>query len=211
MVELHVDILPPAQRRIWAELDAIPSNFVLYGGTAIALQLGHRQSVDFAFFARSSFDPTSLAATNTLIAGAETLQSEPNTLTVRVWRGDPVMLSFFGLPQLPVLCAPHRLAAPAVAIGDLLELGGMKAAVVLKRAEAKDYLDIHALFHRAQYSLADLLGAAVFLYGTGYSPELTLKALSYFGDGNLAQVPEAVRRDLQRAVRGCDPLRLPRW
>jgi len=53
-VSLHLDILPPAQRKIWDALSALPSEFVLYGGTAIALQLGHRQSVDFDFFARRS-------------------------------------------------------------------------------------------------------------------------------------------------------------
>jgi hypothetical protein len=40
------DILPAPQRRLWAELAAVTAEFVLYGGTAIALHLGHRQSVD---------------------------------------------------------------------------------------------------------------------------------------------------------------------
>lgn len=43
--------IPPAeQRRLWDELGAIPEDFVLYGGTALALRLAHRQSVDFDFF-----------------------------------------------------------------------------------------------------------------------------------------------------------------
>jgi hypothetical protein len=45
-----LDILPAAQRRLWNDLDAIPPGFVLYGGTALALRLGHRTSVDFDFF-----------------------------------------------------------------------------------------------------------------------------------------------------------------
>jgi hypothetical protein len=55
-----LDILPESQRRLWPELDAIPSNFVLYGGTALALQLGHRVSEDFDFFSSTSFDPDRL-------------------------------------------------------------------------------------------------------------------------------------------------------
>lgn len=54
--EPRLDILPESQRRLWPELDAIPSDFVLYGGTGIALQLGHRISEDFDFFSSSSFD-----------------------------------------------------------------------------------------------------------------------------------------------------------
>lgn len=41
--------LPPPQRRFWDELGATPRDFVLYGGTALALRLGHRQSEDFGF------------------------------------------------------------------------------------------------------------------------------------------------------------------
>lgn len=46
----QLGILPPPQRRLWPELSAVPPSFVLYGGTAIALYLGHRPSVDFGFF-----------------------------------------------------------------------------------------------------------------------------------------------------------------
>ena len=58
--EPRLDILPESQRRLWPELDAIPSDFVLYGGTGLALQLGHRVSEDFDFFSSSNFDPDRL-------------------------------------------------------------------------------------------------------------------------------------------------------
>ena len=53
--EPRLDILPESQRRLWPELDAIPSEFVLYGGTGLALQLGHRASEDFDFFSSAGF------------------------------------------------------------------------------------------------------------------------------------------------------------
>lgn len=47
----HKEILPTSQQEVWPELSDIKKlGFVLYGGTAIALQLGHRISVDFDFF-----------------------------------------------------------------------------------------------------------------------------------------------------------------
>ena len=48
----RLDILPESQRRLWPELDAVPEEFVRYGGTALALQLGHRVSEDFDFSRR---------------------------------------------------------------------------------------------------------------------------------------------------------------
>jgi hypothetical protein len=50
--EPRLDILPESQRKVWPQLDDVPSHFVLYGGTGIALQLGHRNSEDFDFSPR---------------------------------------------------------------------------------------------------------------------------------------------------------------
>lgn len=43
----RLDTLPPAQRGLWPQLSAMGTDFVLYGGTALALQVGGRESVDF--------------------------------------------------------------------------------------------------------------------------------------------------------------------
>ena len=70
----RLDILPPPQRTLWPELDATPDHFTLYGGTALALRLGHRQSVDFDFFSREPFDPATLMHEMPYLAGAEPVQ-----------------------------------------------------------------------------------------------------------------------------------------
>ena len=58
-----LSMLPAPQRALWLELGATPSVFTLYGGTALALRLGHRAAVDFDFFSNANFDPDRLAAT----------------------------------------------------------------------------------------------------------------------------------------------------
>lgn len=58
-----MDILPPAQKRLWPELrNAQHLGFTLYGGTAIALRLGHRESVDFDFFSEKPLDREAIKA-----------------------------------------------------------------------------------------------------------------------------------------------------
>ena len=84
------------QRAVWAELDATPYHFTLYGGTALTLRLGHRRSVDFDFFSRIPCDPAALAREIPYLAGAEPVQVVSHTLTCRVERGGPVLVSFFG-------------------------------------------------------------------------------------------------------------------
>jgi hypothetical protein len=56
-----LDVLTAAQLRLWSELSAVPEDFVLYGGTALALHLGHRTSVDFDFFSAGTFATTIFA------------------------------------------------------------------------------------------------------------------------------------------------------
>ena len=210
-MNLALHILPAAQRTLWPQLSAVPKEFSLYGGTAIALQLGHRESVDFDFFARADFDPQQLLQTNQLLECAEVTAMAKNTLSVRLNFADetPVLLSFFGVPKLPVLRPAWQLQAPDIALGHLLELAGMKAMVLQKRAEAKDYLDIHALIFQAKIDLVTQLAAGLRLYPPHFAPEQTLKSLCYFADGNLATLANSVRRDLAKAVRGVDLQKLP--
>ncbi len=203
----RLDILPPPQRRLWDEMSSIPATFTLYGGTAIALHLGHRTSVDFDFFGSESFDPRALAAAFPLLRGARLTQIEPQTLSAIVDRDGPVKVSFFGLPGFPRL-TPPLLTANGVHVASLLDLAGTKASVVQVRAEAKDYFDLDALLG-AGVDLPHALAAGRALYREGFAPQATLKALSYFEDGDLRTLPDATRKRLTDAVRAVDLDALP--
>ena len=204
----RLDILPPPQRRLWPELATVPEEFVLYGGTAIALQLGHRQSVDFDFFGDRALDPTALAAEIPFMADAQITQREANTLTGILDRDGTVKVSFFGVPGLARLVGPHQAADNRLKIASLLDLAGMKASVVQVRAEAKDYLDLDALM-KAGIDLPRALAAGAAIYGRQFNPQITLKALSYFEDGNLRTLPDETKARLAAAARGVDLDRLP--
>ena len=211
MLQPRLDVLPPGQRRLWRELDSTPRDFVLYGGTALALRLGHRQSVDFDFFSSSQVDSTSLLHKVPYLRGADVLQRGTDTLTCLVDRGDPVRISFFGGLTLRRVADPDRLAAPAVAIASVVDLAATKAEVVQARAAAKDYLDVDALIHRAGVSLSEALGAAGAVFGPAFNPMLTVKALCFFADGDLAALPRDVCGRLLEAAAAVDPLHLPRF
>jgi hypothetical protein len=206
----RLDILPPPQRRLWDELAAVPPEFVLYGGTAIALHLGHRQSVDFDFFGNRPLDPTHLAPAIPFLADATVTQREPNTFSCLVDRGGIVKLSFFGLPGIPRLLPPLVAPDNGLRVASLLDLAGMKASVVQVRAEAKDYLDIDAILTDGRIGLPTALAAARAIYGAAFNPLATLKALTYFEDGNVPTLPRAVKDRLVAASRAVDLARLPR-
>jgi hypothetical protein len=205
----RLDILPPSQRRLWGELIDVPEDFTLYGGTAIALHLGHRESVDFDFFSTSSFAPDRLYASLPFLDGAEVLQSESNTLTCLVDRGGPVQASFFGVPRLGRVAEPLRAPDNRLQVAALVDLAGMKAATVPHRAEAKDYLDIAAMLKAGVIDLPTALAAASAIYGRQFNAQLTLKALCYFEDGDVSAIPQEAKDRLVRAVEGVDLSNLP--
>jgi hypothetical protein len=84
----RLDILPGAQRLLWQRLRPIQQfGYVLYGGTAIALRLGHRQSVDFDFFNSNSVDPGALRAALPFLRNATVRQERPNTYEIETASG----------------------------------------------------------------------------------------------------------------------------
>src|SRR3978361_949588 len=96
--EPRIEILPLAQKEIWPQLAPAPGlSFVLYGGTAVALHLGHRISVDFDFFRTEPLDKKEIEKFFTFMRDARTVQEDENTLVVSApVQSGPVKISFFG-------------------------------------------------------------------------------------------------------------------
>ena len=198
--------LPPPQRKLWPELAATPETFTLYGGTALALRLRHRASVDFDFFSNAPFDPDQLARKLPYLKNAERVQIAPNTLTCRVERDGPVLVSFFGELGLGQVAAHDETQDTGLRVASLLDIAGTKAAVVQRRAEEKDYLDMYALL-RHGIDLPTALAAGRVVYGRSFNPLITLKALSYFDD--VPTLPAEVQARLSAAIAAVDVTKLP--
>lgn len=194
-------ILPAPERALWAELNATPVQFTLYGGTALALRLGHRSSVGFDFFSNEHLDPELLAREVAYLHGAERVQVAPDTLTCRVDRGGDVLVSFFGGLDLGRVAEPHIARGSSIKVASVLDIAATKLAVVQKRAEAKDYVDVDAIL-RHGVTLTDGLVAAQTVYRGRFNPLVTLKALSYFDD--VAGLAADIRRRLSTAVAEVD-------
>jgi len=193
----RLDVLPEAQRALWPSLGDLPDSLVLYGGTALALRLGHRSSVDFDFFSSEPLDSDALLGLPCL-AGAEVLQREPDALTVSTKPSGhqrPVKASFFGGVDTGRVGEPQPTDDGVVLVASLLDLFGTKLKVLLQRVAARDYLDLAAIL-RSGVPLEDGLGAAAALYGHRFPPMEAVKALAYFEEGDVAEVDAATRRYL---------------
>ena len=201
-MDLQLAILPESQRRLWTELSQVPEDFVLYGGTALALRLGHRISVDFDFFSSSPFQPEELVRSLPFATGAEILQSSANALTILVDRGAaPVKVSFFGNLGFGQMEEPEITNDNGLMIASVIDIMASKLKTILQRSEAKDYIDIAEIL-RSGVSLEQGLGASRAVYGESMNTMLPLKALCYFDDGDLGTLSRQEKECLLTAVAG---------
>jgi hypothetical protein len=203
-----ISVLPPAQKSFWEKLDDTPRSFVLYGGTAVALRLGHRQSQDFDFFSNEAFKPENLLAQVSYLRSAQIDLRGDNTLTVTVESDGPVKISFFGNLEMTHIADPELAQGSQVYVASLIDVTATKMKTVQQRAEWKDYCDVLAAMD-AGISIPEALAAARAIYGAKFNPLSTLKALTYFDDGTLQRLSEREQRKLRTAASAVDIKRLP--
>jgi hypothetical protein len=202
MPGLHarLDILPDAQRTLWTSLrPALELGFVLYGGTALALRLGHRTSIDFDFFSEKELDASAIAQHFALAERSTVLQDRGNSLTWLVGSttnpNQQVKISFFGAVDFGRVDVPQITADRVMQVASLKDLMATKLKVILQRAEAKDYVVIAAML-QANVNLAHGLAAARAMFGHAFQPAESLRALTFFKDGDLPSLSEEIKRVL---------------
>lgn len=193
-----LDILPAAQRRLWPELAQVPRKFVLYGGTGLALRLGHRQSVDFDFFTSGTFLPAELLALPCL-KGAQVVRGRQDWLTVMVDRSGSVKLEFIGGLINGRVGDPDLSNDGVAHVATLHDIAGNKMGAIWNRSAAKDMLDIYALIEHGM-PMGEMFAAARAIYGEQFNPMVSIRNLGSFVDGDLPSLPSDVKTVLSRAA-----------
>jgi hypothetical protein len=197
-LEPKLNILPPAQREIWTSLAPAPQlNFVLYGGTAIALHLGHRESLDFDFFRSEPLDKDQIRAAFGFINGATVVQDALNTLVVLAeMPSGPVKISFFGKIGFGRVNDPLQTRDDVLLVASLDDLMATKLKATLDRAEAKDYRDIAEMISAGVSLPAGISAFREMFHG---EPSQVLRSIGYFDDGDLHGLAERDRQVLRSA------------
>jgi len=145
---LYFDILDDKRKQILPLLKHFKSDFYLAGGTALALQLGHRDSEDFDFFTPNSFLTQDLF--HQIIAifkNLEVKNVQEETDTLSVFAGKNIKLSFlrypYSLNYKPLNGNYFRLASIA-------DIGCMKLSAIVSRATMKDYIDLYFILKKLE-------------------------------------------------------------
>jgi predicted nucleotidyltransferase component of viral defense system len=184
---MFINTLPATARQLLTRLGQEPliRPFYLAGGSAVALYLGHRVSVDLDFFThRDDYEVEPLTQRLRAIGRLSVQQQTRGTL-IGLLAG--VRVSFFAYPY-PLLAEPTEL--DGIQIAHLLDIALMKLIAISQRGTKRDFIDLYFICQHG-YRLDELLARVPEKYQTvSYSSYHLLRALAYFADAEADEPPE---------------------
>ena len=203
-MKLRLEILPKEQKELYLHLKNIKDlDFTLFGGTALALQLGHRESVDFDFFTDKDISKlqSTLLNLNSIKVGEITQQMD-NTLSFKTTNN--VKFSFFGNIEFVKFANKIQSDDGILQLADLKSLLITKLKVTCDRAEYKDYKDIAEILKTKQVSLEEGLSGFRHYFGDDFPLLQIVKGLTYFEDGDLHRLSKDDKSILLNATKNID-------
>lgn len=180
---MHSEILSKEQVELLPILQKFSKKFGLVGGTAIALHLGHRRSIDFDLFSAKEFKNTDLHRQMENFVKIDSIIVKKGGEFTFSAKG--VKITFYNYPfALEYNCRLEKYFR----LPDLLTLAAMKAYALGRRAKWKDYVDLYFILQ--QHTLAEIVGRAKQIFGNEFNEKIFRVQLAYFDDINYAEKVE---------------------
>ncbi len=172
---MHEEVLTKEQKELLSPIRNFSGQFGLVGGTAIALQIGHRRSIDFDLFSNKRFFNTRIQdQIRDEFRIEKVFVDRPNELTILV---NKVKITFY---KYPFNIKYQITLKNIIKTPDLLTLASMKSFALGRRAKWKDYVDLYFLFKR--YSLSEISKQAKKIFKGEFNEKLLREQLAYFED-----------------------------
>lgn len=184
---MHEEILTKEQVELLPLLKLFFRNFGLVGGTAIALYIGHRRSIDFDLFSSKKFNNLALQKKiSRYFKIDEVIVNKVGEYTVLI-KG--VKFTFFHY-NYPIIFPKHL--GKIIKMPDLLTLAAMKLFAMGMRAKWKDYVDIYFILKK-YYTIADIVKKSKEIFGEECNEKLFRSQMAYFADINYSEEIEYVK------------------
>lgn len=174
---MYLEALTSETKKLWPQLNKF-SEFVLAGGTALALQLGHRVSADFDFFSEKAIASSLLKRVEGIFKNSiiEVVLNTSEQLTLTVAGVKITFLAYrFRLQNDPVIFEDVRLLG-------IRDIAVTKAYALGRRATLKDYVDLYFIVSEGHFTIEEIIRMAQTTYGDAFDPRLFLEELVYLAD-----------------------------
>ena len=171
---LHKEILTKEQVGLFPIMNGFSKDFGLVGGTAIALHIGHRESIDFDLFSFGEFSNLTVRNKITKVKKIDqVLKDESGHFTFLI---NSVQFTF---QWYPFNISFSENIDGIIKMPDLLTLAAMKAYALGRRLKWKDYVDLYFII-KSYYSINDINKKGKEIFGNEYNEKLFISQLSYF-------------------------------
>ena len=183
---MHKEILSEKQQELLPLIRQFSREYYLAGGTAVALHIGHRRSIDYDLF---KFSSVNHKKNIDKIAGSRL----PYEVT---WREAGQMNVTLGEVKLTFLEYPFQIAAARkfediIKVPELIDLAAMKAYALGRRSKWKDYVDLYFIL-KNYFSIGQISARASEIFDQLFSEKLFRAQLNYFDDIDYSEQIEYV-------------------
>ena len=170
------EILTEQQIKLLPLIEKFSKDFGLVGGTAIALHIGHRESIDFDLFTLDEFDQSKIKRKITNGFKVEKVfVNETDEYTVLI---NGVKITFL---RYPFRIEFKDKLDNIIKVADLLTLAAMKAYALGRRAKWKDYVDMYFILKNF-HSMAEIIKTAKEIFSSEVNEKIFRAQLAYFED-----------------------------
>jgi predicted nucleotidyltransferase component of viral defense system len=179
---LHYSTIDKSTLELLKRLMALPlfSNLVLCGGTSLALQIGHRKSIDIDLFGVIEVDEISISRILSEQGKTQIIKKTPSILIYTV-DGVKVDIVNYQYPWIQ-----GAISEDSIRLASIQDIAAMKLAAITGRGSKKDFIDIYFLLQH--YSISQMLNLYNQKYKDG-SSFMVLKSLTYFDDAEADPEP----------------------
>lgn len=191
------DVLTDEGLKIFPQLIEF-EGFYLAEGTALALQIGHRVSVDFDLFHSNEISSDLLKKVEKIFSNHQISVSVNSSDELTIWVSN-VKLTFLYYPF--ELCYPLN-KEQGLRVASVKEMAAMKAYTIGRRGSFKDYVDLYFLLKEEHITLEEMIDDAKKKYGEVFNSRLFLEQIIYTEDleeGGIRFLKEKVSKDDMRS------------
>lgn len=177
MSKIYLDILDEPRKQVFSTLSYFKKEGYLSGGTALALQLGHRRSVDFDIFVKKPIGNSLRLKVKKYfsITGYHVDNQDQLTFTTK----EAIEITYLWYYFVPV---KPLVTTESISLSSISDIAADKAITLGRRAMWRDYIDIFYLLKKKILTLSQLAELAKKKFGNEFNEVLFLQQLSYFGD-----------------------------
>lgn len=176
-MKLHFEIFDKERLDLWKKLKFFDADNFLAGGTALALQIGHRKSYDFDIFSRREIYANLINKVNKIVDINKVITNNVDELTIISDKGIKITFLYY-----PFIFRNQTIKSDSLDLLSIIDIASSKAYSIGRRKTYRDYVDLYFILKQTNNNLKKIIINSENTYHNLFNSKLFLSQLVYFDD-----------------------------